>query len=467
MIPKNGFSWDLDQFDNADDMLDRAGLAQTIANELRDSRKCPDGRVLGLYGSWGAGKSHVLAQVIKNCLDQNENAGVYIIPCIFKAWRYETEGDLAPGLIRSLIQLPDHEGINTSLKLFDKDKSAEEYKKIGKELLKIVLELSIATIPAGQVVAGALTRLGKQLADSSIDSLTKQPEDDDASIDKVQKKLHQLVTEILEQAKRKNPNKTSRLVVFIDDLDRCSPKNMVRLFEWLKNHLLVENCVYVLGLDHVAAARAIVGEYKNYLKDDKDLAYGLRYLEKLVDSEYELGGSDKLEFMAIRDLYSGDPEYNDCHDIKQLVEKIERGQIGGTVRNAELLLKLQCLRTPRTMLKVIAKFTRAISAFSASHWDVERSNLSAYPFWILFMVAIYYRLDPNEFTRFVSGESTIYKLIDGQENVELQSVKDENPFGPMADFEGFAARFTIMAGKEVKPPKPDKLRMLAQMIHQS
>jgi KAP family P-loop domain len=202
MVSQTGFSWDLDQFYTAIDALDRADLAQTIAKELRNSRSCPDGRVVGLYGSWGSGKSHVLAQVIKNCLDQNDNTDIYVIPCIFKAWRYETEGDLTPGLIRSLIQLPDHQEINARLQLFDHGEWTKEYKKIGKELLKIVLELSISAIPAGQVVSGALNRLGKQIADSSVDSLTKQPEDDDAGIDKVQKKLHQLVQSILTQAKK-------------------------------------------------------------------------------------------------------------------------------------------------------------------------------------------------------------------------------------------------------------------------
>jgi hypothetical protein len=460
------FSYDLDKFDDVVDTLGRNSLARTIARELHDCNSCPDGRVLGLYGSWGAGKSHVLAQVIKHCIDQNAIDDVYIVPCIFKAWRYETEGDLAPGLIRSLIQLPQHPEIKSKLSLFDDDKLLEETKKIAKELLSIVLDLSLATVPAGQVVSGALQRLGKRISESSVDALQKQPDDDDAKIDEVQKKMKKLVDSILQQAKQKYPDKRPRLVIFIDDLDRCSPKNMVRLFEWLKNHLLVDNCVYVLALDHVAAARAIVGEYKNYLEDDKDLAYGLRYLEKLIDSEYELGQSKKLEYMAIQALYEESAPYRQCDDLKILAERIEGTQFAGSDL-IPALMSMQCLRTPRTTLKIIAKFTRIIEEFKSPQWSDERNSLPAYPFWILFMTSMYYRLEPEQFTRFVAGELSIYNLMRGENTKTRTGAENSSLFGPLADFEQFALNFRTKTGGNVPVPLTEQRQLLARLVHEN
>jgi hypothetical protein len=230
---------------------------------------------------------------------------------------------------------------------------------------------------------------------------------------------------------------------------------------------LVKECVYVLGLDHVAAARAIVGEYKNYLENDKDLAYGFRYLEKLVDNEYELGASEKLECMAIQVLHLGDAKYGNCQSIRELAEQISI-QSSVVIAQMEALLELQCLRTPRTMLKIITKFTRVIEALNSRYSDVERNSLANYPFWILFMISMYYWLHPDELSRFVAGEFSIYQLMQGETNTKTRGDQNgSSQTSPLADFEGFASRFITLTNKQVKIPSPEQRRLLARLIHQS
>ena len=48
-----------------------------------------------------------------------------------------------------------------------------------------------------------------------------------------------------------------RMIIFIDDLDRCEGEVAYRLLEALKLHLNVRNCVYVLGLDQVHLEESI------------------------------------------------------------------------------------------------------------------------------------------------------------------------------------------------------------------
>ncbi len=137
-------------------------------------------------------------------------------------------------------------------------------------------------VPGGGVAAAA----GKAIRSAT--SKFQQTKDQRAQpllIDEVKGKMAELVEAILDSAHEADPTKQKqyRLVIFIDDLDRCSTERMVRMFEWLKVHMLVERCTYVLALDHIAAARAIVGRYREYLGEDQDLAYGLRYLEKLIE----------------------------------------------------------------------------------------------------------------------------------------------------------------------------------------
>jgi hypothetical protein len=464
MSLRNRFSFDLNGFQEAIDSLDRKDLVRSIFDDLTILDDRFDRGVIGVYGSWGAGKSHVLAQVIKACIDNNhDHENIYIIPCIFQAWKYETEGDLAPGLIRSLLKLADHDYLHGKLSLWDSDKSKEEFKKIGKELLSIVLELSIPLIPGVQAFSTALIRFSKKVSDSGIDALQKQPGEEDAAIDKVQAKMQELVESILNQAKQVNPHRQYRLVVFIDDLDRCSPKNMVRLFEWLKNHLLVENCVYVLGLDHMAAARAVVGEYKNYLSDEdsKDLAYGLRYLEKLVDSEYELAPSERLEKMAIQTIYPLDNEYRQCEDLEELAVKIASQDFAGVYLVSDLI-KLECLRTPRTVLKIMTKFSRVIETCKKPEWKNKLQNVKEYPFWILFLTAMYYQLSPDELIGFVEGKSELYKLMSNSDSNIGANIK-----GPRANFANFAYNFQRKTEGKVRVPDEERRQMLWKLVTQS
>jgi hypothetical protein len=65
----------------------------------------------------------------------------------------------------------------------------------------------------------------------------------------------------------------SRVVVFIDDLDRCSPKKVLEVFESIKVFLGIEGFIYVIGLSHETVSKLISAEYKaseikgeNYIK---------------------------------------------------------------------------------------------------------------------------------------------------------------------------------------------------------
>ena len=45
-------------------------------------------------------------------------------------------------------------------------------------------------------------------------------------------------------------NEGYRIVVFIDDLDRCSPKKALEVLESIKVFLDIEGFIYVLGISH-------------------------------------------------------------------------------------------------------------------------------------------------------------------------------------------------------------------------
>lgn len=447
------FDHRVEKIDDLQDDLGRGTIAKTVADEIRgNKRPC----VIGVYGSWGAGKSYLLSQVIKELLDGNQRGKQQVIVCVFNPWLYEMEGGLAPGLIKSLYnlekQFPGRNPLVSKTKL---------YKEIANSLLDLLVEIGPALVPGGQSLVTALGKMA-QAALRSVDEYGKVVDSalPKPVVDEVKDKMQKLVNAIMNAAHEKDSSKEYRLVIFIDDLDRCSPENMVRMFEWLKVHLLVEGCIYVLALDHIAAARAIVGRYKEYLGEERDLAYGFRYLEKLVESEYELGTAPNVELMALRQVFGANTPY-------KRVSEIARNLCGGDfpgVRSIDELLELRSLLAPRTMLKIVYKFKRAMDVLLSESASELRNQLpSSYPFWTLLLISMYYRLDPDHLDEFVRDRGVIYKLMNNPGSVQ----SDEWGNWPLREFCQYADRVGASTGTSMQLPKTEHLFRLVSVIREN
>src|SRR4051794_6890454 len=57
------------------------------------------------------------------------------------------------------------------------------------------------------------------------------------------------------------PGPTPRLVVFVDDIDRCSPDKALALLDAIKVFLDLPGCIFVLGLDLSVAQKALAMKY--------------------------------------------------------------------------------------------------------------------------------------------------------------------------------------------------------------
>ena len=96
-----------------------------------------------------------------------------------------------------------------------------------------------------------------------------------------QTKLHEgidLIEKLVKKTDGIKINDELKLVVFIDDLDRCTPSNAAEIFEAIKVFLDIEGIVFILGLSHKIVSGAI--EYKH--KHLSEEFSGEEYLKKII-----------------------------------------------------------------------------------------------------------------------------------------------------------------------------------------
>jgi len=92
---------------------------------------------------------------------------------------------------------------------------------------------------------------------------------------------------------------SGRLVVFVDDLDRCSPDKIPEVLEALKLFTTTPRCVYIMGLDHDVARQGVVKKYK-FSEDE-----GAEYLEKIFQVPFHLPPLEDDRIAAfVRENYS-------------------------------------------------------------------------------------------------------------------------------------------------------------------
>jgi len=79
-----------------------------------------------------------------------------------------------------------------------------------------------------------------------------------------------------------NVGSEGRLIIYIDDLDRCSPKNTTEVVEALNVFLDCKQCIFILGMDQEKVAKSIGVKYKELCDDSDYVGYGKQFLEKII-----------------------------------------------------------------------------------------------------------------------------------------------------------------------------------------
>ena len=220
------------------DKLNRTQYAVAFAR-LAETSETP--LVIGLYGEWGVGKTSLMKLVEKN-LKSDKAKSIWFDP-----WQHQFDENPALALLHTIV---------------DKYEMKEEGKKL----------LAVIATAFGSTLLKATTTLNAK----DVDELGKRFEEERFLVRDARVRLQEHFTKLIKKAQNINSDKEQRIIFFIDDLDRCSPSNILRLLEALKMYLNIPGCVYFLGVDRHALEQSIRMNYK-----EVDVS-ATKYLEKIV-----------------------------------------------------------------------------------------------------------------------------------------------------------------------------------------
>jgi len=228
----------------------------TFARQLGDRiLECAPPYVVGVQGTWGSGKTSFLRKLwayvggdtgkpkddLKRWFGGDWDKPPNLHPVWFNPWQHQFESSPMVALL---------EEVRRSFSLTRK--FVEEAKK-----------LTNVTVYSALSMLGELTAVLPKVEVKEIVERGREYEAEHFAAPLASQRFRDL----FEAAIRQVIGKKGRMVVFIDDLDRCEGGVAYRLLESLKLYLNAQNCVYVLALDqkHLeeTIARVLSGE-KDY-----------------------------------------------------------------------------------------------------------------------------------------------------------------------------------------------------------
>lgn len=288
---------------------------------------------LGVFGPWGSGKTSLLRMLQQ----QLEQPGGSVRTVWFTAWKYDRQEALwrafilrvldglyprqpKEGLLwerRERVELPkggepkddEEKKLADLIKQLDRleqsvyrpvdwqevGRLTADWSKLGPEAAKAAGALASLFVPGGELIRGALTKIfgAKDNSDPDLAGAVSAIRREVKTHHRDQLLHMEQFEADFKQALELALPPQGRLVVFVDDLDRCLPEKAVEVLEAIKLFLEVPNTVFVLGMDAEVIERGIEVRYRELLRhqgaERAELPLsGASYLQKIVQIPFHL-----------------------------------------------------------------------------------------------------------------------------------------------------------------------------------
>lgn len=196
-------------------------------------------------GGWGTGKTTLLSRLETALQEESrqEGSSIQYIPAWFDPWKLSSEAEVRNALARSVLKVIENDGgFATNLKM------SIERKNVIRMLSERLLSISADEVDT-------FYRMDAKVRDTFVE------------VEELFKKVAEVYLD--------DPSQHRRLVIFVDDLDRCQPSRVREVLEAVKLFFDLPGLIFVFALDSAQLERAVASEY------DMDNEEAREYLEKM------------------------------------------------------------------------------------------------------------------------------------------------------------------------------------------
>lgn len=295
------------------DLLGFNYLAEQVVEIAKDENLSP--ATVGIYGDWGSGKSSLM-KMVKESLDSDKKT----LTVEFNGWLFEGYEDAKTALCGTILdEMHKHETLFSK----GKDKIKGLLKKVdGGKLLSKGIKYGLDYLLTGGI--GTLT----EFTLTGIISAVKQKAGDVS-----EKDVKKLIDSLKNEEKKRTEIKEfrnefkkvfedcngERLVVFIDELDRCKPDTILDIFEAIRLFLYVEGTTFIIGADERLVSYAVKTKYMDIPGHDIDISK--EYLEKLVQYPVKI---PQLNEKEVKQYITCLLLQNEIKEFKKVAESVSK-----------------------------------------------------------------------------------------------------------------------------------------------
>lgn len=282
--------------------------------------------VIGVSGPWGSGKTTLMNTVINNLEEQH-------FSFTFNAWAHSKQDVVWRSFFVALITALRNELANNKQHSSDEieglldDSERALYNAFTKEapgqieidagnLTKTGAKLALKFVPWGDTLSAVTKLLFDNKSTPTLNASTEKAEAfDEANINDLwgifkrsTVKHHVARIESLEQFRKGmedvlkhfvSPNR--KLIVAIDDVDRCLPEQGLEVFEAIKLFLDLPDTIFLVAMDQGVLQHALDLRYKQGVEEGAGKITAELYAEKMIDLHFAIPSPSALSFRSFID----------------------------------------------------------------------------------------------------------------------------------------------------------------------
>ena len=366
---------------NRKEIVDK--ICWLVDNLQKDQHFC-----LALNGEWGSGKSFVLEYIAEELHKHEE----YII-VKYDAWKNSFYQDPLIAILYCIVD-------SVKEYFYYVDTTEKKFKKVAKflknslqQFLNKVMgkvtespDIETKRIAIGYYVVKKVAEIIKAVSANQI--LNHEKLSDFKSYQDLLKQAQDLLNEIADYEMYEK--KRTKLIVLVDEIDRCLPDEQLKVLERLHHLFEVNNCVVICALNR----DTIIKSFKHLYNND-----GTIYLQKFFKYNFNIQTNSETYLMNAfnekKDIFN----QNLSADALLLVEDVD--YIQRYVLNLYQSVSIrfdnrECTRYLELLDSVISR--------------IDSKYINLYHLWFISVMIFYKLYSPSEFNEYLNGRTNSHLM---------------------------------------------------------